>query len=43
VVYYGNLKVGVITGVPYSPKGPKISHILFADDSLLFCKANAVE
>jgi ribosome-associated protein YbcJ (S4-like RNA binding protein) len=34
---------GVITGVPSSPKGPKISHLFFVDDSLLFCKANIVE
>jgi hypothetical protein len=34
---------GVITGVPTSKKGPRISHLFFADDSLLFCKANSVE
>ncbi|XP_062145289.1 uncharacterized protein LOC133852538 [Alnus glutinosa] len=34
---------GVITGVPTSPKGPHLSHLFFADDSLLFCKANSVE
>jgi hypothetical protein len=34
---------GVITGVPTSKKGPRISHLFFADDSLLFCKANYVE
>jgi hypothetical protein len=34
---------GVISGVPTSPKGPKISHLLFADDNILFCKANSVE
>jgi hypothetical protein len=31
---------GVITEVPTSPKGPKISHLFFADDH---CKANSVE
>jgi hypothetical protein len=34
---------GVITGVPTSKNGPRISHLFFADDSLLFCKANMVE
>jgi len=34
---------GHITGVPSSPKGPSISHLLFADDCILFCKANRVE
>jgi hypothetical protein len=34
---------GVISGVPTSPRGPNISHLFFANDSILFCKANGVE
>jgi hypothetical protein len=34
---------GTITGVPTSPRGPYLSHLFFADDSLIFCKANSVE
>jgi hypothetical protein len=34
---------GVIIGVPTSKWGPRISHLFFADDSLLFCKANSVQ
>jgi hypothetical protein len=36
-------QVGTITGVPISPKSPKLNHLFFADDSLIFCKANFVE
>jgi hypothetical protein len=34
---------GAISGVPSFPSGPKISHLFFADDSILFCKSNAME
>jgi hypothetical protein len=33
----------VIIGVPTSPRGSKLSHLFFADDSIIFCKANSVE
>jgi len=35
--------IGILTGVPTSLKGPRLSHFFFADDSLIFCKANSVE
>jgi hypothetical protein len=40
---YRAVDTGIITGVPTSPGGPRLSHLLFADDSLLFCKVNSVE
>jgi hypothetical protein len=34
---------GVITGVPTSPRGMRLSHLFFAKDSLLFYKSNSME
>ncbi|KAF5449709.1 hypothetical protein F2P56_030126 [Juglans regia] len=34
---------GYITGFPFSRGSLKVNHLFFADDSLLFCKANALE
>jgi hypothetical protein len=36
-------KKGVLTMVPMSKKGPRLSHLFFADDNLIFCKANSME
>ena len=31
---------GVLEGVPTSKRGPRLNHIFFADNSLLFCRTN---
>jgi hypothetical protein len=40
---YRAMDTSIITGVPTSHCGPHLSHLFFANDSLLFCKANSVE
>lgn len=34
---------GKLTGVPISARGYKLSHLLFTNDSLLFCRVNFLE
>ena len=36
-------KEGTITGLPIAKEGTKINHLFFANDSLLFCRANFME
>lgn len=40
---YNAVKTKAITGVPIAKGRININHLLFADDSLLFCKANSLE
>ena len=35
--------IGDIRGVSLCPVGPRVSHLLFADDSLVFCRATVSE
>ena len=34
---------GELTGVPTSKRGPRLSHLFFADDSLLFCRTTIAQ
>ncbi|XP_059449559.1 uncharacterized protein LOC132180675 [Corylus avellana] len=34
---------GILTGVPTSLRGPRLNHLFFANDSLLFCKATEAD
>jgi hypothetical protein len=34
---------GSLTGVPIAARGFKLSHLCFADDSLIFCRANFLD
>ncbi|KAK9987988.1 hypothetical protein SO802_028227 [Lithocarpus litseifolius] len=38
-----SIEFGLLRGVAACPKGPKISHLFFVDDSLIFYKANIEE
>jgi hypothetical protein len=37
------VNTGVLTGVPTSTRGLRLNHLFFADDNMVFCKANSVE
>jgi hypothetical protein len=36
-------RYGILKGVPTSVGGPRLTHLFFADNSLLFCKVNQGE
>lgn len=36
-------RVGGLTGLPLTRRGTRLTHLFFANDSLLFCRANEVE
>lgn len=38
-----SLEIGLLSGVAACLRGPKISHLFFSDDSLIFCKATVEE
>jgi hypothetical protein len=42
-ILHNGEREGKLTGLPIARGGTKISHLLFADDSLLFCSANFIE